>query len=228
MSDELEDYDTREQARTIIEGDEYRGRIKAANLAIGRVMGRTEKNFADWWTIGEGFMEIRHAASVLSGTNDIQSPVYKKQFSALVGRTRLTVVDSVTRSKLLDLVTYRHDVELWWATLKPEQRLRWNHPTTVWKQWKNTSKTKKAFADVKPKGAAAELADSTPEEVAEAFGHQTPLNTVRITTDAAINVRAILKVADTLPIDARARAALLRAMSNGLGAAITGDEPQDS
>jgi len=220
MIDDTIDHDTREQAKEIIEGQEYLGRIREANKAIARVTGRTEKNFADWWIIAEGFLEIRHAASVMTGTDDIQNPNYKKQFSALVGRTKLTVVDAVTRSKLMDLAVHRRDVDLWWSTLTPEQRLKWSHPTTVWKNWKAANKPKKPFPDTKGK-KTDEFEPSTMEEVDAALGFA-PLDTVRIGADAGRNVAAILKVTAALALDDDQRAALLADMGSGLAAAARG------
>src|SRR3954470_23025745 len=117
QTDEWED----ETPRFVID-EEFRHKMEAGDQAYKAIKKNVEDQWLQWKIVGVQFQELRRAAFAMSGTNDIQSPVYKKQLKALASRQATHEIDSSTRSKLLDLMDHLDEVEDWRNGLMEQKR----------------------------------------------------------------------------------------------------------
>ena len=118
--------------------EERRDRIcRLAEEAFDRTQQADKESWESYMTMGEGFLCGRDEAFIKSGTNDINSPVYKRAFSAWLKRyPKLAKFDRSDRAKLMFVMDHRGEIEQWRADLDWTKRSKMSHPTTVLNKWK--------------------------------------------------------------------------------------------
>jgi hypothetical protein len=68
---------------------------------------------------------------------------YNAAFSAWQKKYSFESLDKGDRSRLLNMMDHRKEIDDWLQTLPESERLRLNHPSSVWRRWKGaTSKPK--------------------------------------------------------------------------------------
>jgi len=194
----------------ILKSPQYRSARDDGNKAWGRITRHVKALWDDWKIVGRALIEMRYAAQRLSGTDDVMSGHYQNQFSALLSSTHFADMDKVVRSKLLSLMDNEVLVDVWWNALPFDKQARWTHPTTIWKQFNAKEPRPDAKKKTEDKGEDDDLDDS--DELDEAL----PGGKVKIGTDAAANVAAIVRAVDALLITDAERSKLLKDMAAGL------------
>ena len=96
-----------------------------------------------WAVVGDALVVLREKVQAAVGTELTMGSDYNSAWSEALRRFKL-VTDRVTRSHLFDLMTNRVSVEHWLASLPPERARKYNHPNTVWRQWKADQKDQDA------------------------------------------------------------------------------------
>jgi hypothetical protein len=118
---------------------------KAAAEAYIRI--RSGQHWLDWMFVAEGLGVGRRHAQRISGTDDIQSPRYKRAFKEwMAPRPWAKDLDSPTRAHLFWCLDWRNDIDQWRETLAQNERLRLNHPTAMKRRYEAT-RTEKNAAD---------------------------------------------------------------------------------
>jgi hypothetical protein len=117
---------------------------------------KKEQNWNDWMMIGEaldlGREEIKDQLG-LSGINKRRlGRGFNVAFSAWKEEHGFSDMDDHTASDLMELIAKRPEFESWRSRLPKEQRLRWNHPSTMLRNWKRLTElpNKKKAGEQKP------------------------------------------------------------------------------
>src|ERR1700756_475551 len=112
--------------------------IQRALAAWERI--KSDSYWNDWVEIGETLSDGRTAMLRKLGMNEPTGKKWSDNFGQWLKETGLSnVADKASRSRLIDCMLHRVEIEAWRATLRPEERARYNHPTTVWRQWKKAT-----------------------------------------------------------------------------------------
>jgi len=130
---------------------------------------RTDQTFEDWLLVGQA-LEIgrgwaRRRANAPSGRG------FNEAFSGWLAENGFADIDKGTRSRLADIMEHRPEIEQWRQGLALAERLRKNHPNSIWRGWEadkkkqglpTTADENKAVSEPrKRKGQASEIDAAT-------------------------------------------------------------------
>jgi hypothetical protein len=109
----------------------------AEKVRLGQeAMARLRRTWDDWIAIGEalqfGQTEVMRAVK----TNQPTGFRYEKAMGEWLSANGFKDIDKATRSRLLECVRHRNEIETWRASLTDAERFRFNHPNTVIRKWK--------------------------------------------------------------------------------------------
>jgi hypothetical protein len=114
----------REQS-TIVDGQEAWHRL-----------GR-DHSWENWTHVGAALLIGRSGAMRQAGVNRPVGRRYNVVFAAWLNKFGFENLDKADRSRLFSVMDHLHEIETWRATLTPKQRLRLNHPSAVFRNWKS-------------------------------------------------------------------------------------------
>jgi hypothetical protein len=109
-----------------------RGQEAWARLRVGR-------SWDDWITVGEAIQVGRHHAMIEARTNEARGSRYESIFGGWLRTTGFDTLDKADRKRLLDCLGHRAQIEAWRQTLPTNKLLELNHPTSVWRKWRNAT-----------------------------------------------------------------------------------------
>lgn len=101
-----------------------------------RIKNAAGKAWADWKLIGEALMVGRRELMAKAGTNKPSGKKYSVAFHHWCHDHDFGDFDKDDRAKLLLIMENLSAVEAHRASMSEADRLRWNHPTAVWRAWK--------------------------------------------------------------------------------------------
>jgi hypothetical protein len=119
----------------------------------------TARDWSDWQKVGAALAAGRTEAMKIANTNMPKGKKYNQAFGAVLKRVHLDSIDSATRNQLLRISENLPPIEEWRETLDPDQRLKLNHPSAIWRNWQRTVKgagKHEQSKDVEQSGAEAE------------------------------------------------------------------------
>jgi hypothetical protein len=121
------------------------GREALDRINIGR-------DFTDWFKVAPALDAARTEAMKTAGVNETIGAIYNKAFGEILKRERLWTdkLDSATRNNLFTLYKHRSLIEEWRAKLTPGERSRWNHPSSVLRNWGKTEEGRAALRKPNP------------------------------------------------------------------------------
>jgi hypothetical protein len=90
--------------------------------------------------VGEALLVGREFAMRDANTNRPLGRGYSRSFNQWLIDAKLNDMDQADRSKLLAMMEDRLEIEQWRATLGKTERMRLNHPTAVFRKWRQTTK----------------------------------------------------------------------------------------
>jgi len=135
--------------------------VRRAREAWARV--KRDENWNDWIVIGEGLLAGSAECMRLAGTNTPRGRGYNTHMSHWLKANGLADLDGGDRSRLYECMAHRAEIEEWRAKLRPEQRLQFNHPSTVLRRWKASQREERKPAtsakQTKPATSAKPLAE---------------------------------------------------------------------
>jgi hypothetical protein len=132
-----------------------------------------DKNWHSWLQVGEAIMECRLTAMRHAGVNAPFGRGYTAAYAYLMEHYKFAeqIKDKGDRQKLVAIMENLPAVEAWRAGLSPEDKRRWNHPTTVFRQWDKAKKEASALSrdndDLWRKPSAREQVKALKSEVHE-------------------------------------------------------------
>jgi hypothetical protein len=130
---------------------------------------KKDQTFEDWLLVGQA-LEIgrgwaRRRANAPSGRG------FNEAFSGWLTDNGFAEIDKGTRSRLAEIIEHRPEIEAWRQKLSLRERLRKNHPNSIWRGWEadkgkdgqaTTADENKAVSEPKRKrGQASEIDDAT-------------------------------------------------------------------
>ena len=133
-------------------------------VRIGQeAMARKRRAWADWLAIGEALQVGRAEVMRDSHTNQPTGRRYEKAMGEWLVANGFKEIDKGVRSRLLECLQHRTEIDQWLSRLTDSERFRFNHPNTVLKRWKGSTVVPDPNATPKPspfaklKDAHAEL-----------------------------------------------------------------------
>ena len=100
------------------------------------------RDWGDWLTVGELLMAGREVAMRGANTNQPEGAAYNQLFSQWLTRYGLKDMDASDRARLLKVMGHLGEIHDWRQSLTTTERLKLNHPSTVWRHWQKATKVK--------------------------------------------------------------------------------------
>ncbi len=122
------------------------------------------RDWGDWYMVGEALAAGRELAMRGAETNRPEGSAYNQLFGEWLVRYGLQNIDKSDRAKLLKIVEQPEILE-WRQSLPQNERMKLNHPSSVWRHWQKATQVTKPKSIKKPK--AADLNDEIAQLRAE-------------------------------------------------------------
>jgi hypothetical protein len=106
--------------------------IDEGRAAWGRLQHHERTSWADWVRLGHAILIGRRDAMLTAKANSPFGVPYVKAIGAWLRENGLDGINGQDRYKIIQCLEHEHDIEAWRATLTEVQRLRWNHPNSIW------------------------------------------------------------------------------------------------
>jgi hypothetical protein len=106
--------------------------------------GRLKKSLTDWFAVAEALQYGQHRSMLASYSNEPSGRRFQTEMAGWLSSTGFHEIDKGVRSRLLDCLKHRAEVEAWHKTLPANKRQQLNHPNTVWRAWQKSTITGKA------------------------------------------------------------------------------------
>jgi regulator of replication initiation timing len=119
------------------EHDESERIVRQATEAWVRL--KKDKSWTDWIAVGEGMMIGRQQAMHEAGTNQPKGRGFNVVFGKWLKDHKFDDMDESDRAKLFKIMESRAEVEAWRETLTLTDKMRLNHPSSVYRKWKGAS-----------------------------------------------------------------------------------------
>jgi hypothetical protein len=133
-------------------------------------MLNTDQNFTWWLDVGDAILIGREEAMREAGTNQPEGGRYNRLFGEWLVREKLDF-DKGDRSRLLQVMDNRLAIEGWRMTLPLVERRNLNHPSTVLRKWKASTK----IGELKEKRTQSNAANFLRRELDDAKAHNAEL-----------------------------------------------------
>jgi BMFP domain-containing protein YqiC len=114
--------------------EEDRDRVARQGAAAWKRL-KQAKNWNDWVQVGEALVIGREWAMHQSGKNEPEGKGYIMAFTEWLERYKLDDMDKSDRAKLFKVMDALTMITEWRATLTLTDRLKLNHPSTVWRKF---------------------------------------------------------------------------------------------
>ena len=111
---------------------------------------QNEQNYNDWIKVGEALQIGRTQAMAEAGVNTPSGKGYNIAFGKWLKKYQLDTMDSGDRTRLFDIMANKVPIEEWRSTLPLTERLKLNHPNSIWRKWKAREQAKKPKDPNKP------------------------------------------------------------------------------
>jgi hypothetical protein len=142
--DSIEDFQRKRREKDLQrrEESEYtRGQQDDRNTHIKRgqeawLRHKEDATWNDWMAIGQALSIGREDAMAAAGTNAPVGSRYNVEFGNWLVRHKFDDIDKGDRSRLFDIMANLPAIEEWRHGLPQNQRLKFNHPSTVLRRWK--------------------------------------------------------------------------------------------
>ena len=113
-------------------------------------MARKRRGWADWMAIAEALQVGRAELMRDVHSNQAAGRRYEKAMADWLVANGFKEIDKSVRSRLLECLKHRTEIEQWLSRLTEGERFRFNHPNTVLKRWKGSTAVPNLNAAPKP------------------------------------------------------------------------------
>jgi len=121
---------------------------------------RDNSTWDDWLTVGAAHVVGRLEAMRDAHTNKPEGRGYCAGFSAWAKKFGFNDLDKGDRARLFNVMDHVAEIEAWRNKLSFKERLRLNHPASVWRRWKASVKAASGEQTEKKISSAQKLKDS--------------------------------------------------------------------
>src|SRR6516164_6904628 len=97
---------------------------------------RAGSTWADWVVVGTAHVFGRATAMRDGHINRPKGRSYNAAFSAWQKKFGFADLDKGDRSRLFDVMDHLNEINAWLQKLPQNERLRLNHPSSIWRRWK--------------------------------------------------------------------------------------------
>jgi hypothetical protein len=108
--------------------------IRRGQAAWDRLRGNS--TFTDWIVVGAAHVLGRAAAMHEARTNKPQGRSYNVAFAAWARKFGFADLDKGDRARLFNVMDNRKEIDPWLKKLPLKERVRLNHPNSIWRRWK--------------------------------------------------------------------------------------------
>jgi hypothetical protein len=110
-----------------------RAKIKAGSEALRLLQDSRTRSWHLWVAVGDALLLVRDKVMKVTEAPAPIGKTYNGVFSELLSRFGL-VIEGATRTRLLDLMGHRREVESWREDF-PDQAMKLTHPNSVWRAY---------------------------------------------------------------------------------------------
>jgi hypothetical protein len=131
------------QAKTVGKPEPSSAVLRATYVRHGQetwAQHKSDCTWNGWLAIGDALDIGRTEAMAQAKTDQPKGRGYNWAFSFWLFKHGFNDIDQGDRKRLFDILEHRAEIEQWRATLTLTERLRINHPSTVWRKWRAESK----------------------------------------------------------------------------------------
>jgi hypothetical protein len=107
--------------------------IRQGQAAWNRLRGNS--TFVDWVHVGAAHVLGRATAMRDAHTNKPEGRGYNAAFAAWARKFGFADFDKGDRARLFNMMDNLKEISAWLDKLPPKERLRLNHPSSVWRRW---------------------------------------------------------------------------------------------
>ena len=153
-------------------------------IQLGRqALARQGRVWNDWMTIAEAIAVGRREVLDKLNSDQPNGQRYHKAMDEWLVTSGFKGIDKSTRSRLLECLEHRAEIEKWRTTLTEPERLRYNYPYTVLQRWK--ARTQVITTAPKRKSSVRALEDAVAKLDEENFAlrRQLEMKTIPDTLD---------------------------------------------
>jgi hypothetical protein len=125
-----------ELAKPTLEEPQEEDAVRLGQEAWHRL--RAHSTWQDWKKVGAAHVIGRTTAMRDGHVNKPKGRSYNAAFLAWQKKFGFDL-DKGDRSRLYAVMDHLAEIEAWLATVKPAERLRLNHPNSVWRRWKKAT-----------------------------------------------------------------------------------------
>lgn len=97
---------------------------------------KTKPDWDRWITVGRVIETAQRHAMRESNSNRPSGKAYSAVFGKWLRENKFDDLDKGTRSNLMDCMASLVEIEAWRKTLSDDKRMKFNHPSTVLRQWR--------------------------------------------------------------------------------------------
>jgi hypothetical protein len=97
---------------------------------------RSHSTWEDWKKVGAALVIGRAEAMRDGHVNKPRGRSYNAAINAFLKKFGFDGLDGGDRTRLFDVMDHLNEIEACLGKLKPKERLRLNHPSSVWRKWK--------------------------------------------------------------------------------------------
>jgi hypothetical protein len=108
----------------------------------------------DWLAVGEALQLGQHLAMLEARTNEPSGKRYQAIFGDWLRQNGFDEIDKGDRSRLLNCLKHHTEIDTWRQTLPLNQRVRLNHPNSIWRNWQKSTIAGKTTVDTRPSPTA--------------------------------------------------------------------------
>jgi hypothetical protein len=108
--------------------------IAAGAKAFTELLRNAALDWTHWSATILGLRGLRSLAFAKAGNSNMKSQAYRDAMSSLLQLRKYSIYDQIdkqTRSDCYRLMDRLEDIDLWYANLPTQDKLRWRHPTTI-------------------------------------------------------------------------------------------------
>jgi hypothetical protein len=115
-------------------------KVAKGREAWGRL--KTSRLWDDYLAVGDALDEGRSWAMRGAHVNRPVGRAFNNMMGQWLREHGFSEIDKTVRSQILRCMDNKAEIEAWRAGLKPSERLEFNHPAAVLRQWRQASKAK--------------------------------------------------------------------------------------
>ena len=115
---------------------------------------RQELAWEDWLAVGEALRLGRHLAMLEARTNEPSGKRYQAIYGDWLRQNGFDEIDKGDRSRLFDCLENLSAIHGWRQTLPLNQRVRLNHPNSIWRNWQKSTIAGQTTVDTRPSPTA--------------------------------------------------------------------------